>query len=48
MAIHLADWGLSQQSDEDARRRDAVLIRMARLHRSGYLLVLPPVRGGAR
>jgi hypothetical protein len=48
MAIHLADWGLRQQSDEDARRRDAVLIRMARLYRAGWHVVLPPVAGRPR
>lgn len=45
MAVHLADWGLSVMSDEKLRRRDAVLIRMAKLHRSGYILALPPVAG---
>lgn len=45
MAVHLADWGLAPMDDDKLRRRDAVLIRMARLHRSGYILALPPVRG---
>lgn len=48
MAIHLADWGLSQQSDDDARKRDAILIRMAKLHRLGGRLILPPVNGRPR
>jgi hypothetical protein len=47
MAVHLADWGLRQMSDADLRRRDAVLIRMARLHRSGFIVTLPPI-GGSR
>lgn len=48
MAIHLADYGLSVQSDEDARRRDAILIRMAKLHRVGGRLILPPINGRLR
>ncbi|NUT52383.1 MAG: hypothetical protein HOV94_34580 [Saccharothrix sp.] len=45
MAVHLADWGLTQMDDDKLRRRDAVLIRMARLYREGFRVVLPPVRG---
>lgn len=44
MAVHLADWNLTVMDDERLPRRDAVLIRMARLHRSGYVIALPPVR----
>ena len=45
MSVHLPDWGLRKQTDDEARRRDAVLIRMARLYREGFRVVLPPVRG---
>ena len=45
MAVHLADWGLRVQTDDEARRRDAVLIRIGRLWRTGWQPVLPPVAG---
>lgn len=45
MSVHLPDWGLRQQTDDEARRRDAVLIRMGRLYRAGWHVVLPPVAG---
>lgn len=48
MGAHLADWGLRIQTDDDARRRDAVLIRMAKLHRLGGRLILPPITGRPR
>jgi hypothetical protein len=44
MAVHLADWGLRQLTDEDARRRDAVLILCARLWRDGIRFNLPVLR----
>lgn len=44
MAVHLADCGLRQLSDDEARRRDAVLILCARLWRDGIRFTLPPVR----
>jgi hypothetical protein len=45
MAVHLADYGLTVMDDDRLRRRDAVLIRMGRLYREGFRVVLPPVRG---
>lgn len=48
MAIHLADYGLTVMDDDKLRRRDAVLIRMAKLHRLGGRLILPPINGRPR
>lgn len=45
MAVNLADWGLKDMTDDKLRRRDAVLIRMGRLWRAGWHVVLPPVAG---
>lgn len=47
MGIDLAAYGLSVQDEKKARRRDAVLIRMARLWRDGIRPRLPRV-GRAR
>lgn len=44
MSIHLADWGLRQLTDDEARRRDAVLIFCARLWRDGIRFKLPDLR----
>lgn len=49
MATNLADYGLRAMTADEWSRRDAVLIRMARLWRTGGWVALPlPTNAPAR